>query len=248
MILVMFTSFFKKENKIMVNNKLENYIAAQFNKISDDKGVFPGHLDPLDWQMVAIKKIVGNFHNLRVLDAGCGNGKFIHEFDALGAQSYGFDISTKLVKEAQKNFGTTRVVRGSLTNIPFRDNYFDILICVEVLEHIPDTTKAIAEMCRVLKKSGIAIIIDKNIIGLHPVYCYPIYCRKKYLESRGKWMYPKDSRFNEIWFTAHGLKKKLSAKFSDVSVTYLEREKTIINYPRKLTPWLSSDILWKATK
>jgi len=52
-----------------------------------------------------------------------------------------------------------------ITEIPYADNDFDLIICSHVLGHVPDEGKAIREMRRVLKPSGIAIImtvIDQN--------------------------------------------------------------------------------------
>ncbi len=54
----------------------------------------------------------------------------------------------------------------NLTNLKFNDNFFDIIICNHVLEHIQDHNKAISEMYRVLKKGGIGIItvpINENL-------------------------------------------------------------------------------------
>jgi len=53
-----------------------------------------------------------------------------------------------------------------LTELNYEDNFFDIIVCNHVLEHIPDDIKAISEMYRVLKKGGKAIVtvpIDENL-------------------------------------------------------------------------------------
>lgn len=64
-----------------------------------------------------------------------------------------------------------------LTDIKYEDNYFDLIICSHVLGHIPDESKAISEMKRVLKPDGVALVMtlinldaattfeDKNIIS-----------------------------------------------------------------------------------
>jgi len=48
-------------------------------------------------------------------------------------------------------------VKADITNLPFEDNSFDIIFCNHVLEHIPDDTKAMQELLRVLKKGGMGI-------------------------------------------------------------------------------------------
>jgi len=49
-------------------------------------------------------------------------------------------------------------VKADICNLPFKDNEFDVIFCNHVLEHIPDDTKAMQELYRVLKKGGMAIL------------------------------------------------------------------------------------------
>ena len=49
-------------------------------------------------------------------------------------------------------------VKADICNLPFEDNQYDVLFCNHVLEHIPDDTKAMQELYRVLKPGGMAII------------------------------------------------------------------------------------------
>ena len=48
-------------------------------------------------------------------------------------------------------------VKADICNLPFKDNEYDIILCNHVLEHIPDDTKAMQELYRVLKSGGIGI-------------------------------------------------------------------------------------------
>ncbi|MFL9845522.1 class I SAM-dependent methyltransferase [Flavobacterium rhizosphaerae] len=49
-------------------------------------------------------------------------------------------------------------VKADICNLPFKDNEYDIILCNHVLEHIPDDTKAMQELYRVLKPGGMAIL------------------------------------------------------------------------------------------
>ena len=49
-------------------------------------------------------------------------------------------------------------VKADICNLPFQDNQYDVILCNHVLEHIPDDTKAIQELYRVLKPGGMAIL------------------------------------------------------------------------------------------
>ena len=48
-------------------------------------------------------------------------------------------------------------VKADICNLPFKDNTYDVIFCNHVLEHIPDDTKAMRELYRVLKKGGMGI-------------------------------------------------------------------------------------------
>ncbi|MFA7444380.1 MAG: methyltransferase domain-containing protein [Flavobacteriaceae bacterium] len=49
-------------------------------------------------------------------------------------------------------------VKADICNLPFKDEEFDVILCNHVLEHIPDDTKAMQELYRILKKGGMAIL------------------------------------------------------------------------------------------
>jgi SAM-dependent methyltransferase len=99
----------------------------------------------------------------RVLDAGCGAGRHLSEaFRAKGVNVVGVDLNRD---DALKAHNTTRIMRhagedgggaalvmvSDITRLPFNDASFDVVICSEVLEHIPEHTRAISEIVRVLK-------------------------------------------------------------------------------------------------
>jgi SAM-dependent methyltransferase len=46
-----------------------------------------------------------------------------------------------------------------MTDVPFKDEHFDLIVCVHVLEHVPDDRKAMREMARVLKPGGVAMLL-----------------------------------------------------------------------------------------
>ncbi len=49
-------------------------------------------------------------------------------------------------------------IKADICNLPFKDNSYDVILCNHVLEHIPDDTKAMQELYRVLKPRGMAIL------------------------------------------------------------------------------------------
>ncbi|HQI81601.1 MAG TPA: class I SAM-dependent methyltransferase [Deltaproteobacteria bacterium] len=100
---------------------------------------------------------------MKVLDAGCGGGRHLSEaFRAQGVSVVGIDLNRD---DALKAHNTTKIMRhhgedggggalvmvSDVTRLPFADASFDIVICSEVLEHIPDHRQAASEIVRVLK-------------------------------------------------------------------------------------------------
>ena len=104
-----------------------------------------------------------NIKNKKVMDAGCGHGILLYNLSKRGASCTGFDYSDRYIKETKKNFKKLNVknfklIRGDLTKIHLPDNSFDIIFCLDVLEHIPSVEQAIKELKRVLKPNGRFII------------------------------------------------------------------------------------------
>lgn len=95
--------------------------------------------------------------NSRVLDVGCGNGKYMNYRNDI--QMKGIDISQELVLICKrKGFD---VIKGSMTSLPFIDNSFDGILCVASYHHLEtdeDRKKTLNEFYRVLKKDALCFI------------------------------------------------------------------------------------------
>ena len=93
--------------------------------------------------------------NGRLLDIGCGGGllteSLVYYYPKL--KIYGYDVSKTAINYAKK-FGsgkvTYRIMKGK--KIPYNNNFFDVCICLDVMEHVPDVNFFLKEVKRVLKK------------------------------------------------------------------------------------------------
>lgn len=96
----------------------------------------------------------------KVLDVGCGSGRHtcaaaMHE----NVCSVGLDLCFDDVRQADQRLELNRAwIKGrcgtlvaDITNLPFPDDHFDLVICSEVLEHVPAHEQALKELVRVLK-------------------------------------------------------------------------------------------------
>ena len=132
------------------------------------------------------------------------------------------------------------------------DGLFDACICIEVLEHVPDTDAALGEMARVLRKRGRLMVIDKSVFALHPKWLVPWALVKRTKELSGRWMYPRDFPFREKWFRPGALAKKMARHFERVEVKYLVRDTAAPGPLRgallRRFPWVSLYVAWRGVK
>lgn len=98
----------------------------------------------------------------RVLDLGCGEGRHVHAFHlAAGVETVGLDADGPSLAKAAEGLemlgegeGETLLIKGDAYRLPFGDSAFDVVVCCEVLEHLPDVDAALEEIGRVLKPGG----------------------------------------------------------------------------------------------
>lgn len=95
----------------------------------------------------------------RVLDVGCGMGRFLTRairHAPPDARFVGLDLSLPMLKRTRRRLNDRRVsyVLGDVTRLPFRSATFDRIICAWVLEHLPAPEEGLAELSRVLTPDG----------------------------------------------------------------------------------------------
>ncbi len=88
----------------------------------------------------------------RILDAGCGSGRTLQELAAYGVAS-GIELSEQAAEVARaRGLGEVRV--GRLEQLPWPDASFDLITCLDVIEHTPDDRATLAELRRVCRPGG----------------------------------------------------------------------------------------------
>lgn len=93
-----------------------------------------------------------------VIDVGCGVGDNLKLIFRQNLTLKGLEYSANSLARAKKVLGAMDLRQGSAVTMPFDSNSADLIMCIEVLEHIPDQYQALREIRRVLKPEGVLLL------------------------------------------------------------------------------------------
>ena len=220
----------------------EREVAARFDALARR---FKTELADDDYRLRAILDAAGSVRGLRVLDVGCGKGRFARALSSRGARVVAFDLSWAMLAEGR---GLDRV-RGMAGRLPFRTAAFDLVIAVEVFEHLEPARLdgVIAEAQRVLRPAGLLLVLDKNAAALDARRPWlPAVAVKRIDELRGRWMYPAGGPVRERWFWVGGLSRKLGRILQDVQSVHPLSPSESARAVFRWLPWTRLMTLWMA--
>ena len=152
---------FGNPGRAQLTAELRARIQSSFDQAAGDEEHFPSTIDPRIYHVKLIREHLGALAGKRVLDVGCGKGRFARVFHEQEPQAelWGLDISEAMLRYVPEGIRTRA---GSMTELPFEDAFFDGAYATESLEHAVEIGKAVSEICRVVKPGGRIAIIDKN--------------------------------------------------------------------------------------
>jgi ubiquinone/menaquinone biosynthesis C-methylase UbiE len=160
----------------------------------------------------------------KLLDLGCDDGEFtIETSKIIGTKIvYGLDVvEEKLCKAQQRGI---KIIQSDLNKeLPIKDNFFDVIISNQVIEHLIDVDLFVEEIYRILKPGGYAVISTENLASWHNIFALllgqqafsqtiskksHVGCRLSphYCERTGEWAKNKGPLHNKI-FAYGGLKE-----------------------------------------
>lgn len=153
----------KKENLIPLKYEYIDSTIAQYYRPL--QGYF------MRKRLELVLSLLGDQKVDKVLDAGYGGGTFILSLHQLAKEVHGIDTMPypeKVLKILSRENVKAKLIVGSIFKTPYRENYFDRIVCVSVLEHFKgrELNKAVKEMYRILKPGGYLVIgfPVKNIV------------------------------------------------------------------------------------
>ena len=103
------------------------------------------------------------------MDIGVGTGRNSKILLEKGMKVYGVDISEKMMERAKEKLHRKKIkfiLADVGKEIPFKDNYFNFIICFRVLKYIPNWKKTIKEVSRTLKGGGIFLLEIPNFYSI----------------------------------------------------------------------------------
>ncbi len=111
--------------------------------------------------------LCGDVIGLRVLDDGCGEGRFSRKLAAAGAEVLSLDLTRGMVEAARsRQVPGQQVVRGNGECLPLASGSFDLVVSYVVLVDIPGYREAISEIARVLRPGGRAVVANVSFMSV----------------------------------------------------------------------------------
>jgi SAM-dependent methyltransferase len=174
----------------------------------------------------------------RVLDAGCGSGAMLDDLGRYG-EAWGAEPNPVGVTAARRS-GRPRVVRAHVEDLPFAAASFDLVTCLDVIEHTEDDAAALAELRRVTAPGGYLLVTvpayprlwsHHDVVNRH----YRRYVRQTLLDvaTGAGWRPVRDTHFNSFFLAPAAL---VRIAFRDQGER--QRRSELALTPRSLDPLL----------
>lgn len=170
---------------------------------------------------------------LQILDAGCGDGKIGGELVALGHEVHGMDVARDALAHAAHK-GVMPHTADIEKLWPFTDRRFDVVLLLDVIEHVYDPEQLLHEAKRVLKPDGVILLTELNHFGVRN--------RLRYLTGRSGIVHWNHTEHYQPWRYSHIRFMRLEEALRLINVTGLSATAIQLNFmgdgivPARLLP------------
>ena len=105
-------------------------------------------------------KFKRNLKNQIILEVGCGSGRFTEQALKTNATIISFDLSNSVEESYKSNSHNKNllIIQASIYNLPFKEDFFDKIFCLGVLQHLPDVEKGFMQLSKYLKQKSNLVI------------------------------------------------------------------------------------------
>lgn len=229
---------------MIANKEQESLVAARFDTLH---ARFKPDVADDDPRVRGILASLGPLDGRRILDLGCGKGRFARVLSDRGARVVGLDVSPGMLAAARTS--GIDCVFGSARRLPFASSSFDGAFAVEVFEHMEPRAidDALAELRRVLRPGGTFALVDKSVYALNARRPWLPAVAVKWLDQRrGRWMYPAGGPVRERWFRPAAMRRRLARWFPEVRARHLLAVDEAGRFPFEIFPAARLFVLWSA--
>jgi SAM-dependent methyltransferase len=119
------------------------------------------------------------FDGVHILDIGCGIGAYVDKFRSLGGHAFGVDVDVEKLAEARHSKRLQLLAVSASETLPFPNDYFDVVVLHEVIEHVTDDYQTICEAYRVVHRGGRIIVFAPN--RLYPFETHGAFFGQRYV-------------------------------------------------------------------
>lgn len=144
--------------KSTVQRDYYNKTAKQY----DDWHINPPSAKIVDaWNFENLKEFINYKHLGKTLELGCGTGRLANSLFQISAEVYGVDLSEAVLKIAKTKYPNLKLKCSEVINLPYPDDYFDLVIVNGSLHHFFAVEKTFQEAKRVLKSGGYFVLLGE---------------------------------------------------------------------------------------
>lgn len=170
--------------------------------------------------------------NERLLDVGCGNGRWLLRVAPQVACSVGLDLSEGMLTATRVRSAKPALIRGDALTLPFTDDSFDVVLAMHMLYHVVDPGLAVHELHRVLCSGG-TVLVTTNSAEMTSIDALSREAVATVLHR------PVQPVLPALSFTAENGEELLASVFDDVSPAWHEAYQRITD-PRAVVAGLES--------
>lgn len=129
-----------------------DHIAPEYNRRYDSSA--------LPERTKALWKLTQQVNAQRILEVGCGTGFWLNLLAPKVKAAFGLDYSFGMLNQARRWAAPLKLARGDAVHLPYQNNLFDFVYCVDAIHHFGDQPAFIAEAFRVLCPGGALAVLN----------------------------------------------------------------------------------------